>query len=230
MTYQAAVTFKVGDTDADILKAAACKWIRDDERPDRLMYWVRRVIISATEGNFRRIISHYGLDDLIDGAKRREIRLELRTALSNSAPNNFGVTILDVALSNVRFSHEDTEARDKVDDDTSPEALKEWYTQWKTRRDLEIHKVETKRETELRKAEMQAQSQIRQEMLDGVIEIISATADGSEIIPYDYVVFSFLEMIKRVTEKRQLFLQPDTLKMLEDLYKRIEDLNKHPLT
>jgi len=228
VTYQAAVTFKVGDTDADILEAAACKWIRDDERSDRLMYWVRRVIISATEGNFRRIISHYGLDDLIDGAKRREIRLELRTALSNSAPNNFGVTILDVTLSNLRFTHEDTEVRDKVD--ASTEALKEWYSQWKTRRELAIHRIETRRETELRKAEMQAESQIRQEMLDGVIEIIHEAAGDSEAVPYDYVVFSFLEMIKRVTEKRQIFIQPNTLQMLEDLHKRIEDLNKHPST
>ena len=207
VSYEVAVKFRVGDTDDDVFKAATAKWIREANRtdPDRLMTWTRRLVIGATEGTMRRIMAGYELDDLIDPNCRREIRRELERALKSSAAG-LGIEMMDVSLRDVEFGGA---------------ILADWVEEWKMRRSVELRKVEAEKEAEKVRALEKVKNRMRKEKLEEIVKILSTmTSEGQERIYNDYVVLSFIEMIRRTTHYR---LPRTTLKRLSNLEKWVQE-------
>lgn len=205
ITYEVAVKFRIGDTDADILKAATCKWIRDAWRtePDRLMDWVKRVMLSATEGTMRNaILAHYRLDELLDASVRRQIRADLLQLLAATAASDYGVLIMDVTLHDVEFGGQ---------------VLHEWYKTWKARRDLEVQKIEATERVQAIQMRKRAENQVRQEMLYRTIGTLKTLAKDGQDVPVDYVLFSFIDMIEHTAAAQKIFLPGDNLRRLEKI-------------
>jgi regulator of protease activity HflC (stomatin/prohibitin superfamily) len=210
ITYEVAVKFRVGDTDDDILKAATCKWIREAWRtePDRIMDWVKRVMLSATEGTMRtKILAQYKLDELLDPNIRRQIRQDLLDALTASVAEDFGVIIMEVTLHDVEFQGQ---------------VLQEWVKTWKARRDIEVEKIESDERVQEMKMRERAQSQVRQEMLDSMVEILKKMTEDSQEAPTDdYVLLSFIDMVEHTAAAQKVFIPDDIMMRLDNVKKNL---------
>lgn len=203
ITYEVAVKFRVGDTDADIFKAATCKWIRDAERtePDRLMDWIKRVMLSATEGTMRTyILAHYKLDELLDVSVRRQIRDDLIKSLTATAANDYGVIIMEVTLHDVEFEGQ---------------VLQEWCKTWRARRDIEVQKIEADERVQGLQMRKRAENQVRQEMLYRTIRTLSTLSEKDKEISLDYVLFSFIKMVEHTAFAQKVFIAEDSLSKLD---------------
>lgn len=212
ITYEVAVKFKVGDTDADILKAATCKWIREAWRtePDRMMDWVKRVILGAMEGTMRtRILAQYKLDELLDPNVRQQIRQTLLEALTATAAADYGVVIMEVTLHDIEFNGQ---------------VLQEWAKTWKARRDIEVQKIEADERVQELKMRERAESQVRQEMLDSTIKILAAMTEkrDSTLVSEDYVLLSFIDMVEHTAAAQKVFIPEDVLLRLDKVKKKLQ--------
>jgi len=210
ITYEVAVKFRVGDTDDDILKAATCKWIREAWRtePDRVMDWVKRVIIGATEGAMRnKILAQYKLDELLDPDVRRQIRQSLLDALTPAVAEDCGVEIMEVTLHDVEFKGQ---------------VLQEWAKTWKARRDIEVQKIESVERLQELKLRERAMSQVRQEMLDTMVQTLSEmTRDNRQAPTDDYVLLSFIDMVEHTAAAQKVFIPDDMLLRLDKIKKKL---------
>lgn len=207
--YNADVRFRVGDTDEDIFRAATCKWIRDAWRtePDRLMTWPKRVIIAETEGALRSILARYTLDELIEPDRRKAVRSELEKSLNKSVPK-LGVKILHVALG-------DIELKDQV--------VQQWLETWRAERAREEEKTVELGRTEAERIKEQARNEVRTSMLIYTARMFAKIAKSDKKdVPRGFIVLSFVDMIKRTTTARRMYLPDDvvrTLNMLEKKFK-----------
>ena len=209
ITYEVAIKFQVGPTDADILTAATCKWVRDAWRtePDRLMDWPKRVIISDTEGIMRnRILARYSLDELLDARVRQQIRQDLFETLKASAKQNFGVEIMEVVLQDATFQGR---------------VLDEWAKMWRMQRDLEVAKIEANERLQEIKLVEQARSQVRQEMLENTIKTLNAMTRRRKNVPVDYVLLSFIDMVEHIAPAQKVFIPEDILSRLDKIKQRL---------
>ncbi len=207
ITYEVAVKFQVGPTDADILSAATCKWIRDAWRtePDRLMDWSKRLIIGDTEGVMRnRILARYNLDELLDVHVRQRIRQDLFEILKAGAAQNLGIEIMEVVLQDATFQGQ---------------VLDEWAKTWKMQRDLEVAKIEADERLQEIKLVERARSQVRQEMLNGAVKTLNAMTKRRKNVPIDYVLLSFIDMVEDIAAAQKVFIPEDNLVKLENIKK-----------
>ncbi len=217
ITYEVAIKFRVpkvekddAATEENVRKAATCKWIREAWRTEaeRVMDWVKRVIIGATEGIMRtEILATYQLDELLDADVRRQIRQDLLSKLSTAA-QAFGVEIMEVTLQDIEFEGQ---------------VLQEWASTWKARRDLEIQKIEADERVQELQMRQRAESQVRQEMLDSTIKILTAMTKDSESmqISDDYVLLSFINMVEQIAAAQKVFIPEDLLLRLERIKEKL---------
>ncbi len=220
ITYEVAVKYKILITDDDdnkdknkenIFKAATCKWIREAWRtePDRMMDWVKRVMLSALEGTMRtRILAQYKLDELLDPNIRRQIRQTLLDALTASAAEDYGVEIMEVTLHDVEFQGQ---------------VLQEWVKTWKARRDIEVEKIESDERVQEMKMRERAESQVRQEMLDSTVQTLTAMIKdrGSAQVSEDYVLLSFIDMVEHTAAAQKVFIDEDSLISLDNIKEKL---------
>ena len=208
--YNADVRFQVGDKEEDIFKAATCKWIREAWRtePDRVMSWIKLVVIGDTEGTLRSILARYTLDELIRPECRAAVREELENSLRQST-TRLGAKILSVALG-------DIELKDRV--------LQQWIDTWQAERAREEAKTIAEGKALGDKIAMEARAEIRTAMLTHTARLFAEMARQGQRISKNLVVLSFIDMIKRTASARSIYLPDDivkTLNLLESRFKRV---------
>lgn len=209
ISYEVAIKFRVGPEDDDILKAATCKWIREAWRtePDRVMDWVKRVILSATEGTMRnKILAQYDLDALLEPSTRQKMRQDLFKLLKDDAAEDFGVEIMEVTLHDVMFEGQ---------------VLEEWAKTWKMQRDLAVAKIEADERLQEMGLRERAQNQVRQELLDSTLQTLRALADKDGNVPTDYALLSFIDMVEHTAAEQKVFIPEDNLARLDKIKKRL---------
>ena len=186
----------------DIFRAALNTWIRDAWRsePDRLMIWIKRVVIGATEGTMRAILARYKLDDLIDVDARRDIRKELVQRLIPSLENS-GVVLQEVALQDIEFKE--------------GEVLQLWASRWRTRRDLEVKKAEAEGLADQARIREKARNEVRRELFKQTLDILKNYQGQDPDAFAHYAVISFAEMLHRTSPN--VFLRQDVTETLERL-------------
>ncbi len=208
ISYKADVRFQVGDKQEDIFKAATCKWIREAWRsePDRVMTWIKLVVIGDTEGTLRSILARYTLDELIKPECRAAVREELENSLRQST-TRLGAKILSVALG-------DIELQGKI--------LQQWIDTWQAERAREVEKTIAEGQAMGDRIAMQARADIRTFMLVQTARMFAEMAQRGQRISKNFVVLGFIDMIKRTAHMRDIYLPDDivkTLTMLEDRFK-----------
>jgi len=207
ITYAADVRFQIDLTgtpdeqETAIWKAAACTWIRDPWRtePDRLMNWPKRVIISATEGNFRNILAAHDLDDLLEEPRRSQVRDELATALNRALPG-MGVRLLGVELGDL-----------KVGD----EVVKQWMAAWRAEKTHAEHARITEGMAERARALEQAKGTVRKMTMEKTLEQLRKAKAEGEKIPAQLVLLSCIEVIKQAQFNLNMFLPRDIINVLD---------------
>jgi len=206
--YEADVQFQIGDTDADIFKAATCKWVRDAWRsePDRLMIWTKRLIISATEGGLRAILARYSLDQLLDSGYRATVRDELNKRLNNAAPG-MGVKILNVALGDIKL-------RGRV--------VQQWLETWRAERVHEMERVVLEGKAERARILEKARAEVRKKLLNQTVEVFTEMADRDQKLSVNLVTLSFIEMLKRISFEQNLYSPDEMIKTLDLLQQSAE--------
>jgi len=217
ITYKVDVQFQIKDNDDAVLKAATSKWIRtaDSTEPERLMIWTKRLIIGAVGGTLRGILAHYELDDLLDVTVRQAIFRQLRTKLEKSA-EGLGLDLLDVALGDIKFEGQ---------------VLTQWFQTWQTERNQKLKQVKETAEAERMKAREIARNKIRQDTLTQTLETLQQLTENDPENEHhlyrDYILLSFVDTIRNMTDHKTLALSGYTLKSLDHLRKSIYD-HQHP--
>lgn len=231
ITYATDVRFQIDLTgtpeeqEAAILRAAACKWIRDSWRtePDRLMTWPKRVIISATEGNMRTILARYDLDQLLEEHYRVHLRSELTEVLSKAVAG-MGVRLLGVELGDIKLG-------DKI--------LQQWTASWRAAKKREMNVRIAEAAAERAKALEQAKAEIRTDILRKTVAKLqdvlgiddsgsNGAADGTELkmprvspeakrLSSQLVLLSCIEVIKQIEFNPNVFLPDDIVSVLDSV-------------
>lgn len=208
ISYKADVRFQIGDKQEDIFKAATCKWIREAWRsePDRVMNWIKLVVIGDTEGTLRLILARYTLDELIKPECRAAVREELENSLRQST-TRLGAKILSVALGDIELQGQ---------------ILQQWMATWQAERAREVEKTIAEGKAMGDRIAMQARAEIRTAMLTNTARMFAEMAQRGQQVSRNFVVLSFIDMIKRTAHMREIYLPDDivkTLTMLEDRFK-----------
>jgi regulator of protease activity HflC (stomatin/prohibitin superfamily) len=193
ITYPADIHFQIGDTDEDIFKAATSKWIRDAWRtePDRLMTWIRLVIISQTEGALRSILARCTLDQLIKPEQREVVRQELETNLTNWAPT-VGARILMVNLGDIQLKGQ---------------ILQQWIAAWQSERDSAIQITLADGQAQRTKLTEDARIDVQISQLDHTTRILDEMAAHGINLAH-FVLLDLVDRIQRLSYDRSLYL-PD---------------------
>jgi len=138
---------------------------------------------------------------------RRQIRQALLDALTVST-RDFGVEIMDVTLHDIEFQGQ---------------VLEEWAKTWRTRRDIEVQKIESDERIQELKMRERAVNQVRQEMLDRLIGTLTTMTEERRLdqISMDYVLLGFIDMIERTAAAQKVFIPEDSLMRFERIKKEL---------
>lgn len=219
ITYAADVRFQIDLSGSSpkqqedaIWNAAACTWIRDAWRtePDRLMNWPKRVIISATEGNFRNILASRNLDDLLEESGRFQVRSELEEALHKALPP-MGVRLLGFELGDL-----------KVKDEVVQQRLKVWRAEKTHAERKEIAQGVMARAQALE----QAKVSVRKRIFEETLEHLRKAQEEGERIPAQLVLLSCIEVVKQAEFSSNIILPRDIINMLDTAERHLREREK----
>jgi regulator of protease activity HflC (stomatin/prohibitin superfamily) len=195
-------------------KASTCRWMRSPEgsEDDQYFDWVRRVIISNTEGSLRGIIARYPLNALIglepppsseESLPRETIQKELKEALQESCAS-LGAQINEVRLGEIQVS-----------DEVAQQWIKAWKNQWQSWAMVQEKAGEATREQLQETAKAQAQVDI----ITAVSRAFQQSVARDARIPPQLLVMRLIEVFGRsaIEPYTRLYLPREAMETLDQL-------------
>jgi regulator of protease activity HflC (stomatin/prohibitin superfamily) len=197
-----------------IFRASTCRWMRDRSggEDDQYFDWVRRIIISNTEGGLRGIIATYKLNQLIGleekpdekgKSPRKEIKRKLKEKLEESAAD-LGVKINEVDLGTI-----------EVTDEVTRKLIETWWSKWKGWALAQEKQGEVERDKLREQASIQAQADIIIAVAQGFQQLVKDSVQ----IPSQLLYMRVIEVLRQsaLDPTTRCFMSNDAIKMLKNL-------------